>query len=185
MKIQKFLEQYANRESENKLLKTVILILAIAIILEGFIVAYLGFTERTIIVPSHIDRRFFVEGDKASKEYIEMMSRYAIELISSFTPETVDERFSEFLRFINAAHYNKVSPQLLTYINEIKRYGISQYYIPSSYTLEKNTITVNGLMRQFAQDKQITDHQVTYKLQFQINNGRFEILTYEKIEQNT
>lgn len=183
--MKKFLEQYANRESENKLLKGVILILAIALVIQGFVVIYLGTSHRTIIVPSYIDRKFYVEGETASKEYIEMMARYSIELISNFTPETVDERFQEFLRFINASYYNRVSPQLLAYAGEIKKYGISQYYIPQNFVLEKDSIKISGHMRQFTQDKQILNHGVEYKLSFQINKGRFEIISYEKIEQKT
>lgn len=185
MKVKKFIEQYANRESENKLLKGVILILAFAMVLQGLVVIYLGISHRTIIVPSHIDRKFYVEGDNASKEYIEMMARYSVELISNFTPETVDERFQEFMRFINSSHYNKISPQLLGYAGEIKKFSISQYFIPHSFVLEKDTIKVTGHMRQFSQDKQILNHRVEYKVRFQINKGRFEIIGYEKTEEKT
>lgn len=183
LKIKKFIEQYANRESENKLLKGVILILASAMVLQGLAVVYLGISHRTIIVPSHIDRKFYVEGDNASKEYVEMMARYSIELISNYTPETVDERFQEFMRFINSSHYNKISPQLLAYAGEIKKYSISQYFIPHNYVLHKNTIKVSGAMRQFSQDKLILNHRVEYMINFQINKGRFEVIGYEKIEQ--
>lgn len=183
MNVKKFIEQYANRESENKLLKGVILILVFGIIVEGLIVIYLGLSHRTIIVPSHIDRKFYVEGDNASKEYLEMMARYSVELISNYTPETALERFQEFLRFINSSHYNKISPQLLAEAEEIKKYSISQYYIPNTLILERNAIKVVGIMRQYSQDKQILQSAVEYKLKFQINKGRFEIINYEKIEQ--
>lgn len=185
MKIKKFIEQYANRESENKLLKGIILLLVVALIVESVIVIYMGLSHRTIIVPSYIDRKFYVEGNKASKEYIEMMARYSVELISNYTPETAEERFQEFLRFINSSYYNKISSQLLAYVAEIKKYNISQYYIPQEFVLEKDSIRVVGFMRQFSQDKMILNHNVEYKLKFQINNGRFEIVNYEKIEQKT
>lgn len=183
MKVKKFIEQYANRESENKLLKGVILILVFGIIVEGLIVVYLGLSHRTIIVPSYIDRKFYVEGDNASKEYIEMMARYSIELISNYTPETVQDRFQEFLRFINPSYHHKISPQLLAEAEEIKKYSISQYYIPQKLILEKDVIKVVGIMRQYSQDKQILRSNIEYKLTFKINKGRFEILSYEKIEQ--
>lgn len=183
MKVTRFIEQYKNKESEHKLLKSVIFMLTLALICESIAVIYIGFSQRTIIVPSYIDRKFYVEGDKASNEYIEMMARYSVELISNYTPETVEERFQEFLRFLSAAHYNMISHQLLGSAAEIKRYAISQYYIPQSIVLQKDTITMIGWIRQFSQDKQILYGRVEYKIKYRINNGRFEITSYEKIEE--
>lgn len=184
MKKEKFIEKHANLHSENNLLKVIILILTFAIVTEGVLIVYLRVKERTIIVPTYIDRKFYVEGDKASPEYLEMMAKYAIELVSNYTPETAKSRFDEFMRFISPSNYNTVSTSLLGTLNDITTYQISQYFIPqSNMTVQDNTITATGLLRKYTQDKLVSANMAVYKIQFSIDNGRFVINTYEKKDQ--
>ena len=185
MKIKKFIENYKNREIENKLLKTVIAILAVCVVIEGMFMVYLTFTYRTVIIPAYVDKKFYVEGDKASPEYVEMMAKYAVELISNYTPETIDQRTAEFLRFITPDYYAQVSPQLLAIAKETKSYSISQYFIPQRLIMKDDNISITGFLRQFSQDKQIDHSRAEYKMSFKINQGRFEITNYEKIEGRT
>ena len=185
MKIDKFVENWKNKEMENKLLKAVVLILAVGLVIEGALMIYFSSSFRTIVVPSYIDKKFYVEGDNASPEYIELMSKYAIDVLSNYTPETVEDRTREFLRFISPSHYEQISTQLLSVANESKAYSISQYFIPQSLVMKGNTINVIGFLRQFAQDKPIQHSRVEYKLTFKINNGRFQIITYEKTEKKS
>jgi conjugal transfer pilus assembly protein TraE len=185
MKIKKFMEQWENREMENRLLKFVIVVLAAAIVIEGGLMIHLYTSERTVIVPSFVDKRFYVEGDKASTEYIELMARYAIELVGNFTPDTIDERTSEFLRFINPRYYNTMATQMKAFSKEMKDYSISQFFIPQKIIMKGNSVTIVGFMRQFAQDKQFQASSAEYRMEYQINQGRFEIVKYEKFEQKT
>ena len=185
MKIEKFMEQWQNREMENRLLKFVIVVLAAAIVIEGGLMIHMYASQRTVIVPSYIDRKFSVEGDKASAEYIELMSRYAIELVGNFTPDTIDERTAEFLRFINPRYYNTMATQMKAFSKEMKDYSISQFFIPQRITMKGNAVSIIGFMRQFAQDKQLPAGSVEYRMEYQINQGRFEIVKYEKYEQKT
>ncbi len=181
--LNRFMEKWSNRELENGLLKFVVVLLAITIIVESGLMIYLYSSQRTVIIPAFVDKKFYVENNKASLEYIEIMSRYAIELISNFTPETVDDRTSEFIRFINPQYYSTVSTQLKAFASEMKRYNISQFFVPQSLVMKDNKIIIRGILRQFAQDKQISSVPSEYQLEYKINQGRFEILNYEKLEQ--
>lgn len=182
MRLNSFMEKWKNREMENNLLKFVIVVLAAALVIESGLMIHMTTSQRTVIVPAFVDKQFYVEGDKASTEYIEMMSRYAIDLVGNFTPETIEQRMSEFLRFINPANYNTMATQLKAITNEMKTYSISQFFIPQRISMKGNTVTINGFVRQFAQDKQITASSAEYTMEYQINQGRFEIIKYEKTE---
>lgn len=182
MKIKKFMESWSNREMENRLLKFVIIVLVTGVLVEGGLMIYLYASQRTVIVPAFVDRKFYVEGDKASPEYVELMSRYAIELVGNFTPDTIDERTAEFLRFINPAHYSAMSTEMKAFASEMKTYSISQFFVPQKIIMKGNNVTINGFVRQYAQDKQIFAGSVEYRMDFQINQGRFEIVKYEKFE---
>jgi conjugal transfer pilus assembly protein TraE len=182
MNTQKFLEKWATVNNENNLLRAIVLIEGVLIVALVCIMVYARVTERTIVVPSYIDRTFYVEGDKASPEYIEMMSKYSVELITQFTPETIKERISEFMRFIDPAAYKAVSTQLLSMADEAVAYRISQYFSPTKIIQEGNTITVQGLLRKYVQDKDLTTATAVYIMKYSINHGRFVINSYEKQE---
>jgi hypothetical protein len=68
---------------------------------------------------------------------------------------------------------------------EMKEYSISQFFIPQKITMKGNSVSIVGFMRQFAQDKQFQASSVEYRMEYQINQGRFEIVKYEKFEQKT
>ncbi len=182
MKKVKFFEIMANKNEENNLLRFVVIILTIGLLLEGLLMAYMRKNERTVVVPSYLDRKFYVEGNKASTEYIEMMAKYSVELITNFTPDTVKERINEFMRFISPTVYKDVSTSLLVMVDEATTYKISQYFIPQKIVMQDNTIQIIGLLRKYTQDKELLVAKAEYKMKFSIEQGRFVIASYEKIE---
>jgi type IV conjugative transfer system protein TraE len=182
MNKQKYLEKGATTNSQNNLLRGVVLIEGIVIVALVCVMIYARVTERTIIVPSYIDRSFYVEGEKASPEYVAMMSKYAVELITQFTPETVKERINEFMTFIDPSAYKSVSSSLLAMADEAASYRISQYFIRQNMVQEGNTITVSGVLRKYVQDKELSTTGAVYIMKYSINHGRFVINSYEKQE---
>lgn len=182
MRIGKFKEKWENLRMENKLLKASILILVIGFLIEGAMVIYINKSSRTIIVPAYLDRQFYVSGDKASPEYIEMMTKYAVELLSNYTPETVEERVGEFLRFIEPSYYHQLAVELQALAKEEKGYGVSQFFIPQRLILEGNSVAVIGIAKRFIQDKEVKTASVKYRIGFEINKGRYEIVSYERVE---
>lgn len=182
MKKTKFFETIANKNEENNLLRFVVVILTLGILLEGLLMVYMRKNERTLVLPAYIDRKFYVEGEKASPEYIEMMGKYAVELATNYTPETINERINEFMRFIAPSAYNDISTQMLSMAEDIKTYKISQYFIPLKMTMQDNTITTIGLLRKYTQDKEMANEKAEYRMTFLIQQGRFVITRYEKIE---
>ncbi|MBI5639217.1 MAG: hypothetical protein HZA17_02210 [Nitrospirae bacterium] len=178
----KYFESMANKNDENNLLRFVVVILTIGLLLEGLLMVYMRKNERTVIVPSYLDRKFYVEGNKASTEYIEMMAKYSVELITNFTPDTVKERVNEFMRFISPTVYKDVSTSLLVMVDEATTYKISQYFIPQRMVMQDNSIQIIGLLRKYTQDKELLVAKAEYRMKFYIEQGRFVIANYEKIE---
>ena len=182
MNKRKFFETMANKNDENNLLRFVVVILTIGLLLEGLLMVYMRKNERTVIVPSYLDRKFYVEGNKASAEYIEMMAKYSVELITNFTPETVKERVNEFMRFVSPTVYKDVSTSLLVMVDDAATYKISQYFIPQRMVMQDNNIQIMGLLRKYTQDKELLAAKAEYRMKFYIEQGRFVITNYEKVE---
>ena len=69
------------------------------LLLLAVIVSIVG-SERTIIVPPNIDRKFWVTKDKASREYLEEMAGYVSWLVLDVTPSTVDWKRNVLLNWV-------------------------------------------------------------------------------------
>lgn len=182
MKSKKFIEDWKNLEKDKRLFVFITVILCITILVQGILLIYSVSSERTVIVPSYIDRKFYIEGSKASPEYIEMMSKYSVDLLNAYTPETIEERVREFMRFISPEHYKTISTELLAFAEEQKTYRISQFFIVQRITLKDNVVTIRGQYRRYSQDKQTAAGPIEIKITFKINDGRFEIAKYDKDE---
>jgi conjugal transfer pilus assembly protein TraE len=182
MKAGTFLFKVDNLKGENVRLYLLVVALAAALIVESVVVVYSASSQRTVITPPYIDRQFYVAGDSASPEYIQMMSRYAIELVTNYTPDTAKPRIDEFMRFIAPSQYNAVYPELAVIAKEAKDNTISQYFIPQRIVLQGNRVTAKGMLTRYVQDKQTYSAQAEYSLVFGINSGRFEIESYQKVE---
>lgn len=182
MTIKIFKEKWANLKVENALLKFILIVLVSGFIGEGALLVHQNRKVRTVIIPAFVDRQFYVEGDKASPEYIEMMTEYAVNVVTNYTPETIEKRTQDFLRFIAPDYYNQVATSFGSLIAEAKNYSISQSFIPHRITQQDNTLTVEGLIKRYAQDKLILSGGVIYSITYRINNGRYEIISYEKVE---
>lgn len=158
-----------------------IAILVITIVVESLIFFSAVKNHRVVIVPNFIDKQFYVEGDKASPEYIEMMGKYAVQTLTNYTPETVEKQFQDFLRFIHPSYYQTVYNELQPIIQESKRYLVYQSYVINTMSLQGDTLTVDGYMRRYVADKLIKSARMIYNVQFLIEGGKFYIvkLSYE------
>lgn len=182
MKREKFLFHVDNLKGENLRLYFLTVALGVSLVIESVVVVYVAGSQRTVITPPYIDRQFYVTGRDASPEYVQMMSKYAIELVTNYTPETAKPRIDEFMRFIAPSYYNAVYPELSVLAKEAKENAISQHFIPQRVVLQGSKVTAKGLLTRYVQDKQTHSAQAEYTLTFSIANGRFEIERYEKIE---
>ncbi len=183
MKVKKYIEEKTNLKSENGLLRFCVFMLVAGLLLEGLLMIKLYASARTIIVPAYVDKRFSISNGTASQEYVEMMTKYAIELVSNYTPDTISDRQSEFMKFIPPEYYRAVYEQMNPLVAEVKGNFITQHYIPQTITLEGNKVVVMGVLRRFVQDKLAAAGPAQYTIVFRINNGRYEIVKYEKNDQ--
>ena len=185
MKAERFLSDYKNTLAKNQTLKVAVLVLTAGILIQGFFTMYAMTRQRVVVVPSFLDRKFWVEGDRASEDYVVMMTKYAVDLLNSFTPETVEDRFQEFLRFVAPEYYHQVSAKLLADARDYTRLGVSQFFVPQRIDLAgKNKLFVTGIVRRWVQDKPVKQEQKRFKIIYRVVQGRFEVQAYEEVDVN-
>jgi len=185
LKAKRFLSDYKNTLAENQTLKLAVLALTAGILVQGFFTMYAMTRQRTLVVPSFLDRKFWVEGDRASEDYVILMAKYAVDLLNTFTPETVGDRFQEFLRFVSPEYYHQVSAKLMSDAKDYARLGVSQFFVPQRIDLVgKDRLFVTGIVRRWVQDKPVKQEQKRFKVVYRVVQGRFEVQAYEEVDVN-
>ncbi len=158
-----------------------IVILVVAIIVESIVFFYSIRKQRVIVVPSFVDRSFYVELDKASPEYIRMMTENAINYLTNYTPETIEDRFKQFLQYVHPSGYQTVFNSLQPIINESKKYLVYQSYVVERMSLEGDTIVVEGFLRRYVADKLVLASRSVFKVKYVIEGGKYYIVTVERV----
>lgn len=144
------------------------LIFIIGFIVEGAIMLSALKNQKTIIVPAYINKRFYIEGNKASRDYIEAVYDEAVLLLYSFTPDYVEEQYESFLKYLPPDSYNEMALKLRSNAKDFKNNMISRSYTIQHRRIENNKYYISGILRTYVQDKpteQIRyDIEVTYKI---------------------
>ena len=83
----------------------IIQMLAILSILGSFILAAALFIQvnkshRETLVPPHINKTFWIDGEKVSPEYLEQMGLFVLQLAVNNTPSSVDYNNQVLLRYV-------------------------------------------------------------------------------------
>jgi len=157
-----------------------IVLLVLAIIVESLIFFYSVRKQRVVIVPSYIDRSFYIELDKASPEYIKLMTENALNYLTNYTPETVESRFKQFLQYVHPSGYQTVFNSLQPIITEVKKYTVYQSYVIEKVTLENENIIVEGFLRRYVADKLVSATRTIFKLKYLIEGGKYYIVSVER-----
>lgn len=182
VKAKKYLNDVKNIEARNNLLKFIVLLLVIGIFLQSMFSIYTMNKQRTVVIPSHVEKEFSIQGNKASPEYINMMAKYVVELKENFTPATIKDRFAEFLSFIAPQAYGKIKVSLLTDIDKYIQYSASSWFTTQDVRIKGDRVYITGVKKSFIQNKQAESRQVRFMITYKINSGKFEVVKYEEVD---
>jgi len=187
MHIARHMERWKNLTEENKLLKFIFLILLAAIITEGMYINGLIERQKIIIVPPYIDRKIEISGKKANIAYIRMMCEYALNLLLDWTHFTVENRFKEFMAFVDPAVAAKISKKLYETAEEARKHNITQSFHLTKLEFtgnphgEKGEAIAHGILERFVFDKLVKTERCQFKILYRIKHARFAIISIEKI----
>lgn len=180
MRLDFFVQKTSNKFLENRLLKFVVIVLAVIEIYNTTQIQKAINSHRTIITPPVISSSFEVMGDNASDDYFMKMARYISSLTFSYTPLNAKNQFGELLTLYNPDSYPKGKSDLLALAELIENTHITQVFFISDVEIErkdnKNKIIIKG-------DKKISDDtktpmdtiKTTFIIEYKMSDGKFSI----------
>ncbi len=146
-----------------------------------------GRTHRETIIPPQVDKTFWVEGDRASPEYLEMMSKFAIDLALTNTPRNCKYNAKLLLNFVGSGSFGEFQKQLNTNCDQIIDNGASTQYIMRDFNFAKgrdNEAVIGGVYTRWIAEKKVYEQPMSYFIKFGYSGGRMYIYELAQIVGN-
>lgn len=153
------------------------------LLLLAVIVSIVG-SERTIIVPPNIDRKFWVTKDKASREYLEEMAGYVSWLVLDVTPSTVDWKRNVLLNWVAPDQHATMKSKMDLEADRLRTNNASTSFLIQQFTADeaKQSVLITGRLRRQINGTDIGDPETrAYLAQFQYAGGRVHIQSFKEV----
>ena len=184
MKFKKFLNEHENTKQENKLLKAVIVILAITVMYSFYYVDKSAQREKIIIIPSQLHSRVVFTGNKPNKAYFDEMSRYIISLALDYTSATARGQFAELLTLFAPDAFKEYQQVFYNLADRLQSAGniSNAFYITDIKVYpKKKKIIVTGTSYTYSADTLLTQKVCQYQIGYKIQAGRLMITSFGKV----
>ena len=172
-----FMDEKANTEAANRLLKFIVLVIGGTVLVNSVMIYTVTRHERTILVPAGLNSRVEITDGQASDSYIELMTRYSVGLALNYTPATAREQFGELLNLYSPDAFPEARKAFYSIADTVETAGVTSSFYISRIKVDrvKGLIEVTGLARQFGQDGNALggEKQTEYELSYRISDGRF------------
>jgi type IV conjugative transfer system protein TraE len=142
--------------------------------------------EKIILLPPAVYSRVFITNDSASPEYIKEMADYVIYLATNYTPDTIDSRLKEFLKYVEPSAYQRLKKQIKEISADVKFYGRVQAFYPEKFQIDPQNkqVLVTGRLVKSYMGKTLEDKKQTYVLKYVIRNGEFLVTSLYPANKN-
>ena len=183
MKLDLFLNKTENIKAENKILKFFVVLIGVLVLINTSVVYKSVKHQRTILVPVGLNSKVEITDNTASDEYVRHIARYLFGLAFNYTPHTARQQFDELLTFYSPATFPEAKSRFYNLADTIEVVKVSQVFYISKMERQGNKVYVTGSLRQYAEDKKIIDDKTKrYVMDFEINEGKFNVIDIKEIE---
>jgi len=175
-----FLQKTSNLFTENRLLKGVIVILAIAVVVNSFLVSRAIKYQRVILIPAQLNGPVeFVEG-KPSDRYIRDLARRISGLALTYSPATARGQFDELLALYTPEQYPEASKAWYALASRVEESQVSNVFYLRNLIVDNagQRIEITGDRKQFAEDRLIDTAMKTFEVRYRLEDGRFYLLSF-------
>jgi len=180
MKTSIFLQKTSNLFVENRLLKFVVVVMAVAVTFNSLLVYRAVKYQRTVLIPPTMTGTVeFVQG-KPTDEYTRDLCRRIVNLAATYSPPTARSQFEELLAYYAPEVYPQASKTWYSLAGRVEESLVSSVFYLEKITLGENTIEAFGNLSQFAGDTPLATTSKTYLIEYQVRDGRFYLLSFEE-----
>jgi len=176
----KMLKREKKEHAENRLLKFVVVVIALAAAYNQVEMTHLMKNEKIVVVPPGLNSRVEIIGDKASDEYVKSFARYVCGLALTYTPGNARLQFAELLTSFSSEKFPDAKKQLYGLADTIETAKVTNIFAINAISIDpnKHEIEVKGQNIVFYDDKKIPEQGLkSYLIGYQIQNGKFSVVS--------
>ena len=177
MKLNNYLNEKAKYKGENRLMRFIILVIGLVTLLNtGIMLKALSY-QRVVIVPPGLQEKTTIQGDKLDEVYVSTFTRYISSLAFSYTPATVRRQFDELLLHFEPGAYPQGKTTFYNLADKVADTQVTQAFYINKVTVNTQTkkIHIEGIQRQYIDDRKVDDGKKDYYIGYTVLNGKFYI----------
>ena len=180
MKTDIFLQKTSNLFVENRLLKSVIVFLTVAVCFNSFMVYRAVKYQRVVLIPPKMTGTIeFIQG-KPTDSYIRDISRRVVNLAATYSPPTARAQFEDLLSYYAPESYPEASKTWYSLASRVETSQVSSVFYLKKITTEENRIEIFGNLKQLAGDTLLENTTKTYLIDYRLQDGRFYIVSFRE-----
>lgn len=172
-----FVSKTANLFAQNRLLKFIIILLTVGFFFNSLLVNRALKHQKIVLIPPHMTGTVeFVQG-KPTETYIRDVGRKVVMLAANYSPATARKQFDELLFYYAPESYPDASKSLYSLAGRVEDAQVSSVFFQESFKLKGDHIEIFGNIKQFTGSTFIENRSATYKLEYRIVDGKFEVVS--------
>jgi conjugal transfer pilus assembly protein TraE len=178
MRFKLFEKMMSNLLGENKLLKFVVIVIGCVELWNSHKIDQAMKYQRTILVPTALDKRVIIVGDRASEEYLQVFARLISNLAFNYNTASARGQFGALLQYFTSDTFPAAKTAFYSMADTIERTKVSSSFVinkPAEIDSEKSTITVTGVQRQWVESSFVDAAEKIYVIAFKMTDGRFAV----------
>ncbi len=180
MKTDVFIQKTSNLFVENRLLKSVIVVLAFAVSFNSFMVYRAVKYQRVVLIPPTMTGTVeFVQG-KPTDTYLRDVSRRITTLATSYSPPTARAQFEELLSYYAPESYPDASRLWYSLASRVEESQVSSVFYLEKIKIGEDFIEIFGNLKQFAGNTPLDNTSKTYIIRYRLQDGRFYALSFKE-----
>jgi len=180
VKTEVFIQKTSNLFVENRLLKFVLVVLALTVSFNSFMVYRAVKYQRVVLIPPKMTGTVeFIQG-KPTDKYLRDISRRIATLATNYSPPTARAQFEELLSYFAPESYPDASKLWYSLASRVEESQVSSVYYLEKIKIGESFIEIFGNLKQFAGNTPLDNTSKTYIINYRLHDGRFYALSFKE-----
>lgn len=181
MKAELFVQKASNLFVENRLMKFVMVILALTVVFNSLMAFRAVKYQRVVLIPPNVTGTIeFVQG-KPTDGYIRDISRRIVSLATTYSPPIARAQFEELLPYYAPESYPEASKAWYSLASRVEESQVSSVFYLEKIKLKDSSIEIFGNLKQYAGDTPIENASKTYLIDYRVQDGRFFLVSFQEL----
>lgn len=131
-------------------------------------------SEKVIIVPTSVEKEFWIDGSTVSPTYLEQMGCFVGDLLLTRSPLSADMQLTILMRHTDPSFVNILRTKLVSEVSKLSKDNASYVFFRTKVLVNPHdhVVTLEGDRTLFLGDKILSTARESYRLGFSNHNGR-------------